>query len=201
MNQPGLPRHLESGFRGVLIVCAVSNVAICLGEAAVGAIVGSSALIADAAGFIEDGGLYVLALAALRWSVATRARAGLIIGLVMAAFGLAALGQAGARLALGGAPLPVPMAATAAAALIVDLYCAARLHLAKRGDPGLRAIWRATRNDAVLDLVTICAAGLIALTGAGWPDIGAGLLIAGVNLRAALEIFTEARAELRAHGE
>jgi Arc/MetJ-type ribon-helix-helix transcriptional regulator len=89
------------------------------------------------------------------------------------------------------------MGLTAAAALAVNVFCASRLAPFKRGDASMRSIWLSTRNDAILNTATIAAAGLVALTATAWPDIAAGLLIAGLNLWAAAEVLAQGWRERR----
>src|SRR3546814_13477125 len=93
------------------------------------------------------------------------------------------------------------MAVTAAAALAVNVFGVSRLAPFKRGDASMRSIWLSTRNDAILNALTIVAAGAVALTATGWPDIAAGVVIAAINLRAAAEGLAQGTPELRAHSE
>lgn len=198
MTDSDRPRHLDPGYRSALIFSAVLNAAMFFIEGGVGLAIGSAALIADAVDFLEDTGIYSLAVIALAWSARNRASAGLIMGLAMSAVGLVALWQVIDRLLHGGAPASLPMALTAAAALAVNVLCASRLARWKRGDASMRSIWLSTRNDAVLNALTLVSAGAVALTRTGWPDIAAGLIIAAINLWAAAEIISHALRERRA---
>jgi Co/Zn/Cd efflux system component len=175
----------------------VLNIIMFFGEGAVGLWIGSAALVADAADFLEDSVIYSLAIVAIGWAARSRAMAGLVMGFAMLAVGLVAVWQVVARLLFGGAPLPAPMAATAAVALAVNLYCSFRLVRFKRGDASMRSIWLSTRNDAILNALTIVAAGLVGWTMAAWPDLVAGIVIGAVNLWAAGEVILQARRELR----
>lgn len=191
--------HLDPGYRTALILSAILNGAMFFAEGTVGLWIGSAALVADAVDFLEDAGIYSLAVIAIGWAARSRALAGLVMAAAMGAVGLTAVWQVVTRLVQGGAPLSAPMAATAAVALTVNVFCASRLAPYKRGDASMRSIWLSTRNDAILNALTIVAAGMIALTGAGWPDIAAGAIIAGINLWAASEIARQAVGELRTH--
>lgn len=191
------PTHLEPGYRSALLFSAALNGLMFFVEGGVGLTIGSAALLADAMDFLEDTGLYGIAVVAIGWSALGRANAGLVMAAAMAAVGGVAVWQIVERLLLGGAPAPAPMAATAALALAVNVLCASRLSRWKRGDASMRSIWLSTRNDAVLNLATIAAAGVVALTTAGWADIVLGSLIAAVNLWAALGIARQALDERR----
>jgi Co/Zn/Cd efflux system component len=190
--------HLDPRYRTALIVAAVLNATMFFVEGGIGLRIGSAALLADAADFLEDTGGYSLAVIALGWTLRQRAGAGGIMGFAMLAVGVMALWQVIARLLWGGAPDFGPMALTAMLAFGVNVFCAWRLAPFKRGDASMRSIWLSTRNDAILNLTTVFAAGLVAWTGAGWPDIAAGLLIAAINLWASVGILGDARKEWRA---
>ena len=190
-------KHLDPAYRSALIASAVLNLIMFFAEGGVGLWIGSAALLADAIDFFEDFGVYTLGVAAIAWAAKSRARVGLFMAFAMFGVGLVAVGQVVERLIAGGAPAPLPMAATAAAALVVNVYCASRLAPYKRGDASMRSIWLSTRNDVFLNALTIIAAGLVSLTLTAWPDIIAGSIIAGVNLWAAGEIAIQAQRELR----
>jgi Co/Zn/Cd efflux system component len=188
-------KHLDPAYRSVLITCASLNLAMLFLEGGMGLWIGSAALLADAIDFLEDAAVLALAVVALRWSKRARAMAGLVQGLAMAGVGIGAVIQIVWRLLEGGAPSPASMGAVAALALTVNLYCAFRLIRFRGGDASMRAIWLSSRNDAILNLMTVAAAALIALTHSGWPDIIAGAIIAGVNLWAAVEVIGAATME------
>lgn len=196
MNAETTAAHLNPRYRVALLVSALLNALMFFAEGAIGWRIGSAALLADAADFLEDTAIYTLAVIALAWSVRQRAYAGIAMGLAMTAVGLVALWQVIARLLWGGAPPFAPMATAAAAALAVNVFCAWRLAPYRRGDASMRSVWLSTRNDAVLNALTIIAAGAVGISTHAWPDIAAGLIIAGVNLWAARTILRHAREEI-----
>ncbi|MCE0522226.1 MAG: cation transporter [Methylacidiphilales bacterium] len=189
--------HLDPAYRTALITCTLLNLVMLFLEGGVGWWIGSAALLADAVDFLEDAAVLALALVALRWSVRARATAGLVQGFAMAGVGLGAVTQIVHRLLEGGAPSSTSMGAVAMLALAVNIYCAYRLVRFRVGDASMRAIWLSSRNDAVLNIMTVAAAALIALTRSGWPDIIAGAIIAGVNLWASVEVMRAAANERR----
>jgi Co/Zn/Cd efflux system component len=189
--------HLDPAYRTALLTCALLNIAMAFIEGIVGVGIGSAALFADAGDFLEDAAVLGLAFAAVRWSVSARAAAGLVQGVAMAAVGVGAIVQIVLRILNGGAPSPASMGSIAVLALIVNAYCAYRLIRFRRGDASMRAIWLSTRNDAMLNVLTVVAAVFIAITRSGWPDIIAGAIIATVNLLGSIGVMSAAIRESR----
>lgn len=188
--------HLDPAYRSALVASAALNALMFAVELAIGLAISSSALIADAADMFEDACMLSLAVLAIGWAAQSRARFGLVMGCAMAGVGLTAVWQVSQLLVSGIAPDPTLMSGTAALALGVNVYCAARLVRFRKGDASVRSIWLSTRNDAILNALTIIAALFIALTSTAWPDIVAGLLIAFINLNAAREIISRAIKEM-----
>jgi Co/Zn/Cd efflux system component len=118
----------------------------------------------------------------------------------MAGVGIGAIVQIVLRIFQGGAPSPALIGGVAAVDLTVNGYCAYRLIRFRVGDSSMRAIWLSTRNDAMLNVLTVVAAAFIAITGSGWPDIIAGATIATVNLLGSIEAITAATGAIRERG-
>jgi Co/Zn/Cd efflux system component len=186
------PNHLDPAYRIALVVCAALNLAMLLIEGGAGLSIGSAALLADAGDFLEDAAVLTFALVAIGWSARGRAAAGLAQGIAMAGVGFGAIVQIVVRILKGGVPSPPIMGSVAALALTVNGYCAYRLVGFRRGDASMRAIWLSTRNDALLNILTMIAAAFMAITGSARPDIVAGAIIATVNLSGAIAIISSA---------
>ena len=197
MSMDNTPKHLDPGYQAALIICAMLNLAMLFTEGSAGLWIGSAALLADAGDFLEDAAVLGLTFVAIGWSVRARATAGLLQGFAMAGVGIGAIVQIVRRILEGGAPSPAVMGDVAALALIVNGYCAYRLIRFRGGDASMRAIWLSTRNDAMLNVLTVVAAVFIATTGSGWPDIIAGAIIATVNLWGSIEVISAAIGEMR----
>jgi Co/Zn/Cd efflux system component len=195
MSMDPKPKHLDPAYRSALVICALLNLGMLFLEGGVGLWIGSAALLADAVDFLEDAAVLALAVIALKWSGRARATAGLAQGFAMAGVGIGAVTQIVWRLLEGGAPSPGSMGAVAALALAVNVYCAFRLIRFSGGDSSMRAIWLSSRNDAVLNIMTVAAAAIISLTRSAWPDIIAGAIIAGVNLWASVGVIRTATKE------
>jgi Co/Zn/Cd efflux system component len=189
--------HLDPAYRAALLLCAALNFAMLFLEGGAGLWIGSAALLADAGDFLEDAAVLTFAFVAIAWSPRARAAAGLTQGLAMAGVGIGAIVQIAVRILKGGVPSPAGMAGVAALALAVNGYCAYRLVRFRTGDASMRAIWLSTRNDALLNVLTLAAAAFIAIVRSPWPDILAGAIIATVNLLGAIAIVSAATKELR----
>jgi Co/Zn/Cd efflux system component len=190
------PKHLDPAYRNVLVISALLNLAMLFIEGSVSLWIGSAALLADAGDFLEDTVVLGLAFIAIGWPVRARATAGLAQGLAMAGVGIGAIAQIVRRILEGGAPSPALMGSVAALALSVNGYCAYRLTRFRGGDASMRAIWLSTRNDAMLNILTVLAAGFIAITRSGWPDTIAGAIIASANLWSSIEVIRAAIGEM-----
>jgi Co/Zn/Cd efflux system component len=90
------------------------------------------------------------------------------------------------------------MGAIGVVALIVNVTAALVLSRFRAGDANVTAIWLFSRNDAIANVAVIAAAGLVAWTGAAWPDLVVAGVIALLFLHSAYEIVRNARRELRA---
>ena len=116
--------------------------------------------------------------------------AGLILIPAVASYGMAIW-----KIINGAVPEPLTLSGTAVAAMLINLLCAVLLVQLRHGSALTRGAWLAARNDVAANIL-ILGAGLLMLTWASpWPDIVVGLIIGTINLRAAAEVFEQARAE------
>ena len=66
----------------------------------------------------------------------------------------------------------------------------------REGDANVRSVWLCTRNDLIESLAVAGAGLLVWLTGSRWPDLAAGVILAGVFLQSAWSIVRQSRQEL-----
>jgi Co/Zn/Cd efflux system component len=173
------------------------NLAAFGGEALVALAIGSVALLADSLDFLEDSSINFLILLGLGWGVFARARLGKALALMILLPGLATLWMAWSKLLDPAAPDPLALTLTAGAALLVNLLAALLISRHRHGGGALtRAAFLSARNDVAANALVILA-GLVTafLWRSGWPDLGAGLVIAALNAGAAREVWEAATEE------
>jgi Co/Zn/Cd efflux system component len=190
----------HQALRRTVRLVALLNLAYFGIEFAVARAIGSVSLFADSIDFLEDASISLLVIVAIGWTARSRGWVGMALAGVLLVPAIATVWTAWEKLALPVAPDAAPLALTGAGALAVNLICALMLarYRHHRGSLTMAAFLSA-RND-VLANIAIVAAGLATahLWHSAWPDLIVGLGIAGMNARAAGEVWQAARQERRA---
>lgn len=184
-------------FRKALWIALVINAAMFLVEIAGGVKSGSVSLLADAVDFAGDAANYGLSLAVLSMGLAWRARAALIKGLTMGAYGLLVLARTAWAAASGVPPEPMTMGGVALVALAANVGVAAMLYAWREGDANMRSVWLCSRNDAIGNVAVMVAALGVFGTGQGWPDLVVAAVMGGLALSAARSVIRQSLVELR----
>lgn len=161
-----------------------------------GMLAGSVSLLADAVDFAGDAANYGLSLAVLTMGLAWRARAALVKGLSMGAFGLFVLGRSCWEAFSGEVPEPLTMGLVATVALVANIGVAAMLYAYREGDANMRSVWLCSRNDAIGNIAVMLAAFGVFGTGHGWPDLAVAAIMGLLALSAAWSVSRQARREL-----
>jgi cation diffusion facilitator family transporter len=182
--------------RRVLVTVLLVNAAMFFVEFGAGLLSGSTALLGDSLDMLGDSFVYGFSLYVLHRSQVWRARAALLKGLIMAAFGVGVLAEAAFRLRAGVPPLAPAMAVVGALALGTNTYCFLLLWRHRADDINLRSTWLCSRNDLVANSAVLGAAALVAWSGSIWPDLVVGVGIAGLFLRTAFVVLRDSVAEL-----
>jgi cation diffusion facilitator family transporter len=187
----------DLAYRRALWIVIVLNLGFGIAELLSGFLARSQALKADSLDFLGDGSITLVGLLALSWSAVARARVALVQGLFLGGLGLAIVGNALWRMLSTEPPEAGLMGGIGLAALAVNVIAALVLsRFREGGDAQARAIWLFSRNDALNNVAVIAAAGLVAWTGAAWPDLVVALVVAIVFLKSAWEILRDARTEM-----
>jgi Co/Zn/Cd efflux system component len=165
-------------------------------EFSVALAIGSVALFADSIDFLEDAAVNGLILIALGWTARNRALVGMAMAVILLVPGAATGWMAWEKFNLPLPPAPVPLSLAGSGALAVNLFCAFLLARFRSHAGSLtRAAWLSARNDAFANIAIIAAGFFTAATLSVWPDLIVGLVIFAINLDAAREVYTAARAE------
>ncbi|MBO1749704.1 cation transporter [Stenotrophomonas indicatrix] len=158
----------------------------------------SSSLLSGALDNLGDAATYLLSLLVVGAGVAAKARVALFKGVLILAAAVAVAAQIGWRLAHPQVPLFESMGLAALLNLAANGFCLWLLTPYRNDDVNLASAWECARNDIFEGVSVVLAAGLVALFGAGWPDLLVAIALLVVFLRSALWVLRIAMTELRA---
>ena len=188
---------VSPAYKRALIAVIAINAVMFFVEMMAGLVSGSQALKADALDFAGDTATYGLSLFVIGASLKTRARASLIKGASLAAIALAVLTMTGLRVMNGVPPEAGTMGFIGLLALAANLTSVFILLRWRDGDSNVRSVWLCSRNDAIGNVGVIAAGGLVAATGAAWPDLVVAAVLASLFLKSAAAITVQALGELK----
>ena len=183
-------------FRKALWMALVINVLMFAIEIVGGLRSGSVSLLADAVDFAGDAANYGLSLAVLGMGLASRARAALVKGLTMGAYGIFVLAKTVVAGMAGLPPEPFSMGAIALLALVANVSVALMLYAFRSGDANMRSVWLCSRNDAIVNVAIAVAAIGVFGTGSVWPDLAVAVIIAALAISSSVSVVRQARLEL-----
>lgn len=158
-------------------------------ELGLGLVAQSTGLIADSLDMFADAAVYGLSLYVVGRAVAAQRRAARVSGWLQLLLALGALAEVVRRGVSGSAPVEAIMIAVALLALAANLTCVALLARHRQGGVHLKASWIFTANDALANLGVIVAGVLVAVSGAAWPDLVVGTIVALLVLWGAVRIL------------
>ena len=183
-------------YRRILWAALIINLAMFGIEIGAGFRSGSTSLLADAIDFFGDAANYGVSLAVLSAGVVLRARAALLKGVCMMAFGLFVLGRAAWMYHLGGTPEALTMGGIGLLALVANVTVAAMLYAYRTGDANMRSVWLCSRNDAIGNIAVMLAALGVVGTGSAWPDLLVACGMALLALMGGWSVIKQARSEM-----
>lgn len=167
-------------------------------EAGIALAIGSVALIADSIDFLEDASINLLIFVALGWSLAARARLGMVLAAILLIPTIATLWVAWQKFGTPIPPAALPLTLTGIAALFVNAISAFWLAKFRAcGGSMVKAAFLSARNDMIANLGIIGAGLLTAWSASAWPDLAVGVAVALLNIGAAKEVWEAANAERR----
>lgn len=183
--------------RAVIAINLVGFVVVAIGSW----LARSAALAANTLDFAADAATYALSLWAIGRSVRVRSSAAYIKSASLAATAAGILVFAVWRALTGATPEGGAISGLGLFGAAANLLAALLLVRFREGDANVRSVWLCTRNDLIQCLAVAATGVAVTITGSRWPDLIVGALLAGVFLRSAWQIATQARAELRASDE
>jgi cation diffusion facilitator family transporter len=184
--------------RRVLRIVLWVNAAMFLAEFGASLIAHSTALLSDSVDMLGDAIVYGFSLYAVMRGPVWHARAALLKGSIMGAFGCGVLLEAAMKLVRGVVPSAGLIAAVGIVALAANLFCLLALARHRGDDINMRSAWLCSRNDVVANVGVLLAATGVGVTGVAWPDILIGLVIAAMFGGSSLGVIRAARQQLRA---
>lgn len=184
----------SSTLKIVLVINAVMFVV----ELTIGLIGHSVSLVGDSLDMLGDAMVYGFSLYVVARGAEMKAKAALLKGIIMAAFGLFVLGQAIYRIVYPQLPVFEAIGAIGLLALAANGTCFLLLWRHRADDINMSSVWLCSRNDIIANISVIFASAGVWLTHSGWPDILVGLALAGLFLRSALHVLRDSFMELNA---
>jgi cation diffusion facilitator family transporter len=167
------------------------NAVMFMVELTAGLLGNSISLVADSLDMLGDAMVYGFSLYVVARSSTMKARAALLKGIIMAAFGFFVLGQAIYRIVFPQLPVFEMIGAVGLLALAANGTCFFLLWRHRADDINMSSVWLCSRNDIIANISVLFAAAGVWLTHSGWPDILVGLALAGLFLRSALHVLRE----------
>lgn len=189
---------MQARHRRVLWIVLLINLATFLMMVAASWYSHSSSLLSGALDNLGDATTYLLSLLVVGAGVAAKARVALFKGVLILAAAVAVAVQIGWRLAHPQVPLFESMGLAALLNLAANGFCLWLLTPYRNDDVNLASAWECARNDIFEGISVLLAAALVALFGAGWPDLLVAVALLVVFLRSALRVLRIAMTGLRA---
>lgn len=166
-------------------------------ELTAGLLAGSVSLIADSLDMLGDALVYGFSIYVVARGARMKAKAALLKGSIMAAFGLFVFGQAMYKMIIPHVPVFETIGLIGLLALSANSLCLVLLWRHRTDDINMSSVWLCSRNDIIANVSVLCAAVGVWLTSSGWPDILVGVGLSGLFLRSAVFVLRGANTELR----
>jgi cation diffusion facilitator family transporter len=182
--------------RWVLQIVLWINMVMFVVECGAGLLAESTALLADSVDMLGDAIVYGFSLYVVSRGRVWQARAALLKGMVMAAFGVGVLVEAALKVVRGSVPAADLMGGIGLLALAANVGCLVLLSRRRADDMNMRSAWVCSRNVVLANGGVLLAAAGVFVTGSPWPDIAVGLLIAAMFATSGLGVIREARHSL-----
>lgn len=183
---------LRKDQRRVLVTVMVINLVMFFAEFGGGLAARSSALMADSVDMLGDAFVYGLSLYALHRGPRWEAGAAIAKGIIILLFGIVVAVEIADKIVNGVPPSSTLMLVVGTLALTANLICLGMLWRFRKLNVNMSSTFECSRNDVASNVGVLIAAGLVAITGAAWPDIVIAGIIAIIFLRSAWSVLADA---------
>lgn len=182
----------------VLKIVLVVNAVMFLLELLAGLAAHSTSLLADASDMLGDALVYGFSLYVLTRNAIWQARAALLKGLFMLAFGLGVAAEAIHKTLHPVLPHGETIGLIGLIALAANTGCFLLLYRHRADNLNMSSVWLCSRNDLFANTGVILAGIAVIYTQSRWPDIIVGGIIAALFLKSAVSVLRQSLASLRA---
>ncbi len=182
--------------RVLKIVLAV-NIVMFAVETLAGLAAHSTSLLADAADMLGDSLVYGFSLYVLTRDEIWQARAALLKGLFMLAFGLGVAAEAVYKTLHPILPHGETIGLIGLLALAANTWCFLLLYRHRADNLNMSSVWLCSRNDLFANGGVILAGIAVIYSQSRWPDIIVGGIIAALFLKSAVSVLRLSIASLR----
>lgn len=190
-------KQIAQKHKSTLWVVLCLNLGMFVIEVVCGWMASSNALWADSLDMLGDATIYGISLIVLSREKVWRIRAALLKGYLMATLAFSIMLFSLYRFYNPVMPGVEMMGIIGILAFAANVTCLVLLTRHKNDDINMSSSWICARNDVLVNLSVLVAAGGAAWTGSHWPDLVISMLICSFILKSSLGIIKEAQEELK----
>ncbi len=188
---------MRSNHSRVLKIVLAVNAIMFVVETLAGLAAHSTSLLADASDMLGDALVYGFSLYVLTRNEIWQARAALLKGLFMLAFGLGVAAEAVYKTLHPILPHGETIGLIGLAALAANTWCFLLLYRHRADNLNMSSVWLCSRNDLFANGGVILAGIAVILLQSRWPDILVGGIIASLFIQSAMHVLRQSLTSLR----
>lgn len=188
--------NLVNKHRRVLQIVLVINALMFVVEGIAGTLAHSTSLMADALDMFGDALVYGLSIYVITEDSRKQAQASMVKGLFMLFFTVVVLSEAVYKMLNPIIPDASTIGIIGAIALMANLICFFMLYSHREDNLNMSSTWLCSRNDLIANVGVLFAGYLTYVLASRWPDIIVGVLIAGLFLKSAIYVISQAKLEI-----
>lgn len=159
----------------------------------VGVVADSAGLLGAALDNLGDAAVYIVSLYAVGRTVAAKARAARLSGMLLIVMALILLAEIIRRFVTGSEPIGLAIIVTAIVNSASNLLCLRLLRSHREEGVHLKASWIFTLNDMFANIGIVVSGVAVMMLNSQVPDLLIGLVVVAIVLKGAWEILEHAR--------